>query len=371
MDLHVTASMSAGGILNFLQQVWGLPNTNVTKVVSDHTNRDRLHEDYAAICSFLSHKDKVVAALQHLNDAIRVKLEEPNLSTLKNKVVAATNLSSSPTAYIDNTRDGKPFKTHKVLSGILDAAEHSAGFNGAQSTLQKLHTTAQVSGDMTNTTTFTDSQPQWQQHVPTGTDVKDLPTIGLPKGAPTLTGILKKSFNPILLKNGFHWKDPGADAVVHGEFTHRIQWYAIVKAHGNGALTLVNTPVQIFKSMGYLFAGKPNDGATAYLWELLCDCFAPDQEDSNPGKPRSNTFTCPNVLQTFLSRPVFQGQHELPYLNVLMRARYIKRSKEDDIDRGKTENLIRGGQKPVLYGITSEQDKGELGQGAIWWRKHS
>ena len=326
----------------------------------------------------------MVTELQALNTAIRNKLEAADASgevqAVRAKVEAVigrTGGYDDPTRALAQGEPTKVFKTHKVLSGVLDEAEQAAGFNGAQA---KLHTTAQTAGDGTHAVAFNAQQPQggWQPHVPPNTPVGNLPQVNLPATAPTLTGILLKSFNPILLKNGFHWKDPGADARIHGEFTHRLQWYAIVQAKANARLNLVNTPLQIFKSMGYLFAGVDNtvnvlgqgDATTkVYLWELLCDCFAVDQREGAPTKPWSETFNCPNVLQTFLSKQIMPpNQHQLPYLNVLMRARLIKRSREAP---DKSETAIRSGAKPVKYAITSPQDVGAMGQGAIWWRKYA
>ncbi len=387
-EIHVVASMTTAAVKDILRNIWGLPNVDKTRVVTDAVDHSKLPDDCAEICSFLSDQARVVTELQALNTAIRNKLEAPGASGevqgVRAKIEGVINRTGGyddPTRGVGQGEPTKVFKTHKVLSGVLDEAEQAAGFNGAQA---KLHTTAQTAGDKSNAIAFGAHDPQgaWQAHVPPNTPVGKLPQVNLPSAAPTLTGILIKSFNPILLKNGFHWKDPGADARIHGEFTHRLQWYAVVQAKTNARLNLINTPLQIFKSMGYLFAGAdnavnfPGEGGVlinattkVYLWELLCDCFAVDQRESTPTKPWSETFNCPNVLQTFLSKPIMPpNQHQLPYLNVLMRARLIKRSREAP---DKSETAIRSGAKPVKYGITSPQDVGAMGQGAIWWRKYA
>jgi hypothetical protein len=166
----------------------------------------------------------------------------------------------------------------------------------------------------------------------------------------------------VLLKNGYHWKDPGADAVVHGEFTHRIQWYAICRAVKNG-LDLTNEPAQVFKSMGYYsFTTTKNDGQPTYLWMLCCDCVGEEQKKSSPGQPWSSTFTCPNRLNDYLSKPIEHAWNELSYLKAVLAGRRLKRMKEDPV---KTDNAIQTEKKPVKFGVSSPQDEGA----AIWWRK--
>ena len=70
----------------------------------------------------------------------------------------------------------------------------------------------------------------------------------MPAGPGYLTDVVGgRDFNRILLRHGYHWKDPGAQGVTHGEYTHRIQWYALLTKWA--ALGLVNKPLLVFKAM--------------------------------------------------------------------------------------------------------------------------
>jgi hypothetical protein len=392
-DLMVSSSVTLDTFRAWLTTVWDLSPTR-TKVVVDAVDHSKLVDDYAAIAHFLTDRKRVVTYLKPLDEAIKAELDAAGRETVKGRVEAirvaspaqrdalykrgnsavhlATQANPSSTLTANQVPDrDKIIKTDKLLSGILDRFETLHGFNNATGALRKLHTTAETAGDGTNAVAFgADQVPTggWQPYNPEGKEAKDLRTVAVPSGPPTLTGILKKSFNPVLLRNGYHWKDPGADAKVHGEFTHRLQWYAVVQASLASALKLTNQPVQIFKSMGYLFATGSNEylpstKAVVYLWELLFDVFAFDQKGTNPGKPYGDTFNCPNVLQSYLSgAPMGPGPHDLFYLKILMRARFLKRDLEAPT---KTAEAIGTGTKQTKFGITSPEDGGREGQ--IWW----
>ncbi len=351
-EIEIKSQMPLADILEILRQVWHLPNTEKSKIIAsaDHA---RLHEDIAAICAFLSDRNLVIQNLRPLDEAIRAELEKEERLELRSKVASAiTN---------QNARELR-FKTQKLLSGLLDEFEKLNGFNSlldSAASRGKLHTTAHTLGDGASAAAM---PATWTPYNPESKAVKDLPQIDLPRGVPTLTGVLEKSFNPVLLRHGYHWKDPGADAVIHGEFTHRIQWYAIITAARTGTLPLTNAPIQIFKSMGYAsFTTTQNEGKNTYLWVLACDCFGEDQKKSAPAQPWSKTFNCPNVLNAYLSKPMDPtAWNELSYLKAVLAGRRLKRQGEDAI---KTDLAITSGTKPVKFGITSPEDKG----GAIWW----
>ena len=117
--------------------------------------------------------------------------------------------------------------------------------------------------------------------------------------------------------------------------------------------------------MGYAsFTTAKNEGKNTYLWMLCCDCFAENQKGWNSGQPWSKTFTCPNVLQSYLSNAM-GAWLDLPYLRAVMSGRYLKRQMENN--PAKTDERISSGDKQVRFAITSPEDKG----GAIWWRKRS
>ena len=362
MPIEITADTKPETVLELLRKYWGLPKPLSTAIKCD--DPANLHMDIAQVVAFLSRRAEVLEALKGLDTAIELELAKAERAELRKKVETATKTFQG---------DGLRSKTGKLLSGVLDAFEFKHGFNAVSTS--KLHTTAQFTGDADDRETvvaFTNKNATWTQHNPEGEkDFTKLKTVQLPQGAPTLTGILLKSFNPILLKHGYHWKDPGADALVHGEFTHRIQWYAICSRPN----LFKNKPIQIFKSMGFdSFARSVNPedptsktNGSLYLWTLCCDNFAPDQAKSLPGQPfTKTTFNCPNFLQTYLSKPMGQAMwKELPYLKALMAGRFVKRSGEA---RTKTGDLIESGTKQVHFGVSSEPGKGDEAGAGIWWR---
>ncbi len=132
-------------------------------MVIDAVDHTRLHDDYAEICSFLSDQARVVTELQALNTAIRNKLEAADASgevqgvrAKVEAVIGRTGGYDDPTRAVAQGEPARVFKTHKVLSGVLDEAEQAAGFNGAQA---KLHTTAQTAGDGSNPFAFSSAAP--------------------------------------------------------------------------------------------------------------------------------------------------------------------------------------------------------------------
>jgi hypothetical protein len=382
----MTANMDARkDVLPMLDKVWPDLQTRSEKFPEKEAlNRAKLREDYAALIEFLTNKEKVIEALRPLDQVIAVKLQQTDKSEVKAKVdfilSTQTAVRGDSRFNTDPNSDSRIFKTHKILSGALDEYENPKGFNAAATTLAKLHTSALTTGNpsMSSNVAFDNVQKAtWTDYNPKKAGFEDLTAVTLPKGAPTISGILKKSFNPILLKNGFHWKDPGADSLIHGEFTHRFQWYAIGKAVEANKLTLANTPVQIFKSMGYLLATGKNYGENVYLWEMICDNFdgtrAPKRHQ--PHSRDGSCFSCPDFLNRYLSKNTWGGApHELPYLNLMMRARYLKRAKEQGDPGASTGKIgkpvVNPGDKTknVGFGITSQDDEQPS---AIWWVKHS
>src|SRR5262249_30240481 len=152
-----------------------------------------------------------------------------------------------------------------------------------------------------------------------------------------ISGLLAVSFNRVLLRHGYHFKDPGA-GIAHGEYTHRIQWYALVSDWAT--IGAKNKPLDVFKSFGSLwsrqgvdeslhYGGAPAKGvkpfSAYYLWEMLFDCAA-TQGPMGGWKPFSQTFTCPEALHTYLTPRVLQYNDQLFTLRALMRARLNKRS---------------------------------------------
>lgn len=127
-----------------------------------------------------------------------------------------------------------------------------------------------------------------------------------------------------------HWKDPGAESV-HGEFTHRIQWYAICR----GLLMGVGEAAQVFESIGAYAGTFKGAKTTLYLWDALCD--RTNQQDvafddelfKTEGAPgRSEDFRAPENLNCFLKDNEGKGEWRWPLLRDFLRARFQKRGYE-------------------------------------------
>ncbi|GAA4349794.1 hypothetical protein GCM10023165_36830 [Variovorax defluvii] len=319
------------------------------------TSKAALIDDYCKIGSFLSNRVKVLAGLVRLENAIRAELSRNERAALRGQVdnfgalrtranQAKANLALPESAPFKNRRN-EPIvlKTGKLLSGVFAAEEMRCGFNGLNAMAQPvarsatLHSQARVGvKDAQGNVVKTGGGFQVQ---PGGRGAN---TVNLPSGVPGMTGGVKgMDFNRILLRHGYQWKDVGAGALDHGEYTHRVQWYAITTNNTTSVdLGLANTPLQIFQSMGCLFARStwplPVDdvGAAAsktYLWEAVFDCFAKLTSGSiaiaSPG-----VFNCPDHLNTELSKlsgaetPEFKADPDNLYcLRALMSARRFKR----------------------------------------------
>jgi hypothetical protein len=136
-------------------------------------------------------------------------------------------------------------------------------------------------------------------------------------------------FNKQLVKRS-HWKDPGAQ-LIHGEFTHRIQWYAVARA----LFTEVGAAATVFESIG-AYSGSYKrpalDDSYLYLWDALCDrtnqvdVSFNDELFKTEGAPgRSSDFRSPENLNFFLRSNEGSEGHRWPLLRDFLSARYSKR----------------------------------------------
>lgn len=314
------------------------------------TDKSRLIEDYCKLGSFFTHTEKVKTALIKLEEALREELNKAARTELKGKITNF-NLASAKGHPVTN-RHNEPiyFKTDKLLSGVLTIEENASGFNGFEGSPARaaartaiLHSTANVGVKNTGQVVKTGYGFQMQQGGRPGNPVP------LPTGVPGMTsGVGGVDFNRILLRHGYQWKDVGAGAKDHGEYTHRVQWYAITKNNRASAdLNLTNTPLQVFKSMGALLARStwplPVDQqpeSKTYLWECIFDCFKSESFAKAQGSIAwtDQGFNCPDNLTAELIkmppdlRYVEGDASNLFCLRVLMNARHFKRNKVEDID---------------------------------------
>ncbi len=157
-------------------------------------------------------------------------------------------------------------------------------------------------------------------------------------GVPTLTGFIYPTvFNDELIKKARHFKDPGAE-VIHGEYTHRLQWFIICREHATGGPYRLNgTPKKRFCNMAeystwfdkrpeYLKENAP-EAAMVTMWDFLVDCvrsWSP-QKDSNF---LSDSFRSPEYLNLYLTDSTRETQktYPLPVLTAYLTERFNKRT---------------------------------------------
>lgn len=299
-----------------------------------------LRDDYAAIGAFLTDRDAVMSSLKGLENELRNYLvchapPEARLAFQQSKKSKGATVS------------GATYKIHKVLSAVLGRYEFEEGFNNPQ-VQDSLHSKA-LYAEGSN---IFDMQPKAQS-------TKD--PMNLPKGVPAIAGLglHGMDFNRILLRHGYQFKDVAASKE-HGEYTHRLQWYAICHAKALGDLQLENAPIDIYKSMGAV--GKLTASATQnakeplhlYIWEALFDCFPSEVAGRSNGTKAycSGTYNCPEHLNMRLSKPMNlnvltyneSDSSNLFCLTVFMHLRYEKRASTEDIDYVK-KKLFSGDQR--------------------------
>lgn len=306
------------------------------------SNKAVLIDDWCKLGSFLSYKTKVLAGLVKLETAIREELQKDARAQVRDQIGDFAAIRRGPRAA---NRRGEPviFKTHKLLSGVLGREEMRCGFNGLDAMgrpvarSESLHSKANVGvkdahGNVLKTA------PAGFQKQPGGRT--QATAVALPSGVPGMTGgVGGMDFLRILLRHGYQWKDVGAGATDHGEYTHRLQWYAITANNETSPdLSLTNTPLEIFRSMGCLFARStwplPLDQQVEHkttLWEVIFDCFTKPTGGS-PAVVSGDIFNCPDHLCTEISK--IKGDETAEFkaapanlycLRVLMSARRTKR----------------------------------------------
>jgi hypothetical protein len=129
-----------------------------------------------------------------------------------------------------------------------------------------------------------------------------------------------------------HWKDPGV-APAHGEFTHQIQWYVLVRQYTNkiagldlstffervGTVSVANTTLPSTWPVGASGLG---------LWEILFDRgagpFPNDNYGAYQGSLKPNDFRCPDSLLAY----IIKKKDQLPAVSSFLAGRQAKREAE-------------------------------------------
>jgi hypothetical protein len=153
--------------------------------------------------------------------------------------------------------------------------------------------------------------------------------FGSPRKAQLYVSVVSPQNFRAQLAEGRHWKDPGVPGA-HGEFTHRIQWYVIVRS---GALP-AGVPVRVFKSTADRVRAldPPRNGATEVdLWQALCDRDLFNGGNTLAVRADSAAdFRCPEHFSAYLVNQLDEGTY--PLLRGFLAARFQKRGGWDAQD---------------------------------------
>jgi hypothetical protein len=350
MPFPITGRMDSNTFLNeIVNHYWG--NDFADKIASPETRRiftcrfpTDLPADYAKIGAFLSDKDRVEQALRMLEFEISMAVLKRGVTTLPMSYAGAET-------FVKPRKSGGSaahLKSHKLLTNALRAFEAESGFNHeriqngtffdeAKKPQGRLHTTAAKGDARMSLTAVGKDTP----------DAKSSSLTDLARGAPTVLGDLDPLAFNVLLRHGYQFKDVAAGAY-HGEYTHRLQWYAI----GHANLGLANSLLDIYRSLGYMFAKAtrnlppPEDGRQLWMWQALFDT-AESPRDAIRLRTVAHTtngaiFTCPeNMNKSLMSLDSnILSSHPLYLLKVLLKTRWKKR-----FDEAEDESRVTGIEK--------------------------
>jgi hypothetical protein len=290
------------------------------------TDKTALRNDYAEIGAFLSNKQRVYAALLPLETEIRKNL-------VANFPMNAAAAAPWTTRVADEGGD-QTFKSGKLLSNALRTVEAEGGFNHEKLVL------GDFKGDDGKGTLHAGGGLADRAGKVTTAGQGASNALKLPSGAPTVIGTLDPlAFQSVLLRHGYQFKDVAAGPY-HGEFTHRLQWYAIMQAKAIGSITLTNTPLEICKSLGYMSAqatDKVPAGRHLWMWEALFDTGETPQQAERLKTAavagHGSVFTCPeNLTKSLMNLNGMSSVNpsDLWCLRVLVKTRWKKRFDEND-----------------------------------------
>lgn len=133
---------------------------------------------------------------------------------------------------------------------------------------------------------------------------------------PYMVSVVSAKTFEFQLLNSQHWKDVGVSAM-HGEYTHRIQWYVI------SAARVVPAPAKIMSELAHY---PPNGLNQSALWDCLFDRARSDASgDRILFKAESAIdFRCPEHFNEYLTQD--ESVDKLPLLSAFLRARKQKRT---------------------------------------------
>ena len=300
-------------------------------------------DDYAAMGAFLTRHPDVLRHLQTLENDLRARALELA------KASAAAQGQAVPTQQ-RTLYDVKEF-TRKILTGALQAVEVQAGFNAVRAGVL-LHNNSVVGMGAGPSLDLSD-----RGRTQAGKGVEGRQKADLPAGVPKIIGSIHPTDFMVLLKHGYAFKDVGAESG-HGEFTHRLQWYALIKAKDE--LGLKKSPIELYKRMwfGNTMGNANLGGHKLYMWMALFDCLNSNAETTqfdtvalSPG-----TFNNPEFMNRTLTKQIFgqtnvfdeNDSSNLYVLRKLLGARQLKRMQFDGSERYAAKKMVAGRGKTVL-----------------------
>lgn len=262
---------------------------------------DTMLLNFAKIGSMLSSENQCIAYLAKLNDDLIAYAKQINVfdKMVKNgdgpptQLAPVSNLKGAPQSVsvafgIDQRYPvAMVLERHehfKVMSGFLNNFETKHGFNGGN-----------------------------------GTEVMNKLEVPYNEGqAVKVPGFLPgPDFRSLLISRARHFKDPGTSAM-HGEFTHRLQWYIICES-AIKADTYTATPTAMFQACAaphWCVGGNPK--ASMGVWDFLFEGGVPGTSDFR----KAETF---NEYLILASDKAHQYHSQLWFLSDLAMGRYAKR----------------------------------------------
>jgi hypothetical protein len=298
----------------------------ISKQITDNLKNDEIIDhpmlkDFSRIGAMLSSLDQGLIYLKRLNKSLVLYAKQTGVfdeMTVKggafglgerNKLAIPTNLNGAPASRKAdvgaNLMDQRSLqvtrhKQFKVISGFLGNYEAKLGFNVGLQLEQSALVTTPKSGK-----------------------------------AATLLGFVDRAdFRRLLLAKARHFKDPGVP-VLHGEFTHQIQWYMVAEFMRDQA-DFSFAPKELFKACSEpIWCRGKNLASEMSVWDLLFEGSAP-----------SDDFRKPEATTEFLLRatsPKSEYHNELWFLADLTMGRYAKRVYEKGL-RDEAERLQRMNQ---------------------------
>jgi hypothetical protein len=268
-----------------------------------------MFDDFARIASLLTDEKKCLTYLKRLNDALIQQAKNANIfnemtkgSGLfgfgeRNKLASPKNLGKAPAQFkgsVGNIEGVtlKRHKQHKVLSGFLTMYEAKRGFNKGSYSF----------------------------------DIKGKDVKAPENETATLPGFLfPQDFRQHLLARARHFKDPTV-STLHGEFTHRLQWYLVCE-YMDEEKNFKHSPAELFQACAnpvWCFKGNPDSAGG--IWDLVFE-----------GNPNSLDLRKPESFTEYLllaSETTHKYHGDLWFIAEMTMGRYAKRNWEKSTKAG-------------------------------------